>query len=172
MTMALTLVARAVTAGSWLAVVGVPDLGIEAASELGVPPSRLVMVSSGRGPKEWAERVAAAADGFDILLTCPPAGAVRMERKLANRVKARGVVLVAVGRSTPGIATDIDFATSRVVWRGIGGGWGALTGRDVVVQVGGRRVPLPIEREMCLPGPSGAVALVGDPDVVALDRAG
>src|SRR5687768_7876313 len=73
--LALALASRATTAGSWLAVVGVAPIGIEAAGELGVAVDRLVSVdANGCRPDEWADRVAAAADGFELLLTMPPAG--------------------------------------------------------------------------------------------------
>ena len=73
--LALALAARATRAGSWLAVVGLPDLGLDAARELGVALDRLVSVEADpRRPAVWAERVAAVADGFELILTCFPAG--------------------------------------------------------------------------------------------------
>ena len=159
--LALALAARATTTGSWLAAVGVPMLGVEAVAELGVPLARLVAVESGGGPAEWAERVGAAADGFDLILTRPPAGAERVVRKIKQRLQARGVVLLAVGPASPGVSCDVEFATTAVEWAGLGDGHGALMGRRAVVRVGGRRVPRQIERELWLPGPTGSVAAVG-----------
>lgn len=143
-----------------MAVVGVPDLGIEAAGELGVALSRIVVVDAGSGPKQWAERVTAAADGFDLILTRPPVGADRVARKLVNRLQASGAVMVSVGRTTPGIACDIELTTTHLGWYGIGSGWGAVTSRDVAVNVGGRRVPRTVEHVVCLPGPLGTIEIV------------
>lgn len=160
MSLALALASRATTTGSWLAVVGVPMLGVEAVAELGVPLSRLVAVGADGRPSAWAERVGAAADGFDLILTRPPAGADRVVRKVRQRLQARGVVLIAVGPSSPGIACDVEFTTTAVSWEGLGRGHGSLTGRRATVRVGGRRVPRPVERELWLPGPTGGVAAV------------
>ncbi len=159
MSLALALAARATVTGSWLAVVGVPMLGVEAVAELGVPLSRLVAIDSDGRPATWAERVGAAADGFDLILTRPPAGADRVVRKVRQRLQARGVVLIAVGPSSPGIACDVEFSTTATAWEGVGRGHGSLMGRRATVRVGGRRVPRPVERELWLPGPTGGAAV-------------
>jgi hypothetical protein len=178
MSIALALASRAVVAGSWLAVVGVPMLGLEAADELGIPLSRTVSVDVDGGPTVWGERVAAAADGFDLLLTRPPAGAERVVRKVRHRLQARGVVMIAVGPTTPGVSCDLELTTTRVVWTGLGQGSGHLVGRCATVRVDGRRVPRPIERELWLPGPTGRITVAGDldgrvgPEAVELSRAG
>lgn len=185
MSLALALVARAVTAGSWLAVVGVPMLGIDAAIELGVSPSRLVMVDADGGPSVWADRVAAAADGFELILTCPPPGAERIAGKVRTRLQACGVVMlvvgsgVGVGSTSPSVACDLEFTTTAVSWEGLGQGHGYLFGRRATVRAGGRRQPRPIERQLWLPGPHGRVELVEPVDqeravapVIELSRAG
>lgn len=184
MSLALSLGSRAAATGAWLAVVGVPMLGAEAAGELGVPLERLVMVGTDGRPATWAERVGAAADGFDLILTRPPAGAERVVRKVRQRLQARGVVLLAVGPTAPGISCDIEFSTASVEWAGVGVGHGSLMGRRAMVRVSGRRMPRSVERELWLPGPHGRVEAVtrsgeqfGDssPETtpfVALSRAG
>jgi hypothetical protein len=158
--LAFALVARAASDGSWVAAVGMPSFGIEAAGELGVPLARLVAVDVDGGATAWAERVAAAADGFELIVTCPPAGAERATRRVRQRLQANGVVLVAVGSSTPNMACDTDLTTTHVEWLGIGQGAGHLMGRRVGVQVHGRRVPRPVERDLLLPGPDGRIAPV------------
>jgi hypothetical protein len=155
--LALALVAEAVQAGSWLAAVGTPTLGLDAAAELGITLSRLVMVDAGDGTPAWAERVAAAADGFELIVTAPPVGAERAVRKVRQRVQARGAVLVAVGQATPGVACDLELSTTSVVWDGIGHGSGHLVCRRATVQVTGRRTPRPVARELLLPAPGGGV---------------
>jgi hypothetical protein len=169
MSLALALAARATTTGSWLAVVGVSMLGVEAVAELGVPLSRLVSIESDGRPATWAERVVAAADGFDLILTRPPAGAERVVRKVKQRLQARGVVLLAVGPSSPGVSCDVEFSTTAVTWAGLGDGHGSLLGRRATVRVGGRRVPRPIECEMWLPGPSGRVVARQDHEHTQVD---
>ena len=163
MSLSLALAARATATGSWLAAVGVPMLGVDAVAEFGVPLSRLVSIDADGGPSAWAERVGAAADGFDLILTRPPAGAERAVRKIKQRMQARGVVLFAVGPISPGVSCDVEFTTTSVEWAGIGRGHGSLMGRRAVVRVGGRRVPRPVERELWLPGPAGGLAVVEPP---------
>jgi hypothetical protein len=177
--LAVALASRSVITGSWLAVVGLPMLGIEAAGELGLPLSRLVLVEASCAPTVWAERVAAAADGFDLIMTRPPPGAERVVRKVRHRLQARGVVMFAVGPSSPGVSCDLEVSTTAVAWAGLGQGFGHLVGRHATVRVGGRRVPRPVERDLWLPGPDGRVALVevagaadAGCDVVELSRAG
>ena len=183
MSLALGLLARPVASGSWLAVVGVPMLGVEAVGEMGVPLERVVGVDAGSGPSAWAERIAAVIDGFELVLTRPPAGADRVLRKIASRLQARGAVLVPVGPSTPGVACDIELTTTSVDWLGLDGGAGHLVARRARVRAGGRRLPRPVETELLLPGPDGRVVPIPDvavssdqrphaSEMIALDRAG
>jgi hypothetical protein len=155
---ALALAARATAAGAWLAVVGMPTLGVEAARELGVAVDRLVSVdATGCRPGEWADRVAAAVDGFELVLTRPPGQAERMIRKVRQRVKARGAVLLTVG--DPGGA-DVVLEAVSGEWQGLGHGHGHLRRRRVVVRAGGRRFPRPVECQLWLPGITGRAELV------------
>ena len=79
----------------WLAVVGVPTFGLEAAEEFGIPLERVVGVDPGRDQDDtgaWAELVAATFDGFEVVVTKVPqrlnavlAGASRRACRLARR---------------------------------------------------------------------------------------
>lgn len=69
----VALAAEAVAAGSWMAAVDLPAIGVEAAAELGVALDRLVRVDT-RATSSWADVVAAAVDGFDLVLTRPAPG--------------------------------------------------------------------------------------------------
>jgi hypothetical protein len=152
------LISRAVGTGSWVAFVGAPMAGIEAAAELGVSLARVVFVDVDGGPSVWAERVAAAADGFELIVTCPPIGAERVARRVRQRLQARGVVLLALSPSleqSPSLACDLELTASAVRWAGIGQGCGYLMARRVTVRVSGRRVPRQLEREILLPCPNG-----------------
>jgi len=164
MSLALTLASRSVVVGSWLAVVGIPMLGAEATAEFGIPLSRLVVVDAVGGPTVWAERVAAAADGFEIVMTRPPAGAERVLRKVRTRLQARGVVLIAVGPTSAGVSCDLELTTTSVAWGGLGQGSGHLIARRATVSASGRRMPRPVELDLWLPAPDGQVSLVATDD--------
>lgn len=156
--LAFALVADAVRAGAWLAAVDVAWLGVEAVGELGVPLNRLVRVDSGESPAAtWAEVVAAAVDGFEVVITQPPARSeAGLLRRVQTRVQARGAVLVVVG-DTPGSA-DIILRTSAPVWDRVANGDGHLHARRLHVEASGRRVPQGRRTELWLPGPTGGVA--------------
>lgn len=160
LSLAFATVAAAARAGSWLAVVGVPVVGIESLAEFGVPLERVVAVDAGTGASVWAERVAAAADGFELIVTQPPPGAERAERKLRQRLQARGAVLVAVDTGAPRVGCDLTISAVAPHWSGIGRGYGHLTTREVELRLEGRRVPRPIERTVRLPGPGGCLRAV------------
>jgi hypothetical protein len=159
---ALALTVRAVSDGAWLAVVGIDDFGIEAATELGLAAGRVVAIAAAT-PQEWAERTAAAADGFELILTVPPAGAERAIRKIRQRLQARGSVLIVVPRATGTggfTSVDVEIATSDGEWLGIGVGHGRLVARRVTMRSSGRRVPQPVTIDCWLPGPDGRVDVV------------
>ncbi len=149
-TVALRLVAAAIEAGSWMAIIDVPTLGLDAACELGVVLERVVSIGTDE-PGQWAEVVAAAADGFDVVLTCVP-DEVRPAtlRKVATRLQQRGVVMLVVGDPGP-LVCDGVIETGRQMWRGIGAGWGHLGQRSFDVVATGRRLPGQRRRTMEFP---------------------
>jgi len=161
--LALALVARPAADGAWVAVVGLPDLGVEAAVEHGLPVERIVSIEA-RSTSEWADRMVAAADGIDLLLTTPPPDADRVMRQLRRRIQAKGsvVVLVPSGRGpvAPVVGADVDLVTTGASWVGIGDGHGRLMARRVTIRAGGRRMPRPVSIECWLPGPDGRVDIV------------
>lgn len=166
--LAIATAARGVADGAWLAVIGVDGFGIEAAIEHGIAPERVVQIPAS-GPIDWAERLAVAVDGFELILTCPPRGADRQMRKLRQRLQARGGVLLAVppvpmgsgtAHGTVAIGADIELATREVAWVGIEQGNGRLLARRVTITSSGRRVPRPITIDCWLPGPDGRVDVV------------
>ena len=165
---AVALVAGAVRAGSWVLLLDASTVGLEALAELGVPLHRVVAVATGSGPAAWAERVAAAADGFELILTVPPRGAERVERRVRQRLHARGAVLVSVGvaTATHSVGCDITVTTTAPRWVGIGQGHGRLVAREVDVVVAGRRIPRPAQRTLWLPGPDGRVTVASPAEPV------
>ena len=137
---ALALVAAAVTAGAWMAVVDLPTIGLDAAGELGVPLERIVAVGTGGDPARWVEVVAAAADGFDVLLVRVPSElSAAGSRKLTVRLRQRDVVTIVLGDPVA-MSCDGVLHTDAPQWAGLGDGHGHLRERRVVVQASGRRL--------------------------------
>ncbi len=82
--------------GAWVAVVGVPDLGILAASERGINLDRTILVPE---PGEaWLEATAALIDVVP-LVAIKPASQVSeaTASRLAARLRKRGAALVSLG---------------------------------------------------------------------------
>ena len=149
--LALAVSAAAMEAGSWMALVDVPTLGLDAAVELGVPLHRVVRVTGG----DWPSTVAAALDGFDLVVTSVPRGLRRAETTmLSSRIRQRGAVVIAVG-GTEAFACDSTLRTEEPAWEGLGSGHGRLCRRHVAVHSGGRRIPLERSARYLLPGARG-----------------
>ncbi len=99
---ALALSASATRLGSWLAVIGVPQLGVGAAIEAGVAIERIVLAQPPRASREWVATVAALVEGFDVLIVAPPASlSAHDARRLQTRVTARQSVLIVVHLPPP-----------------------------------------------------------------------
>lgn len=159
---ALALCARTSQSGSWLALVGVPWIGVEAARELGVSLERTVSVHVDRGEiGQWAERVAAAVDGFDLVLTrIPERAGDRVLRRIGQRLTSRGGVLIdVVPRVRAGHPrhADLVLGASARGWQGIDRGSGHVRSRWVTLEVSGRRAARAASVRCCLPAPGGAL---------------
>lgn len=148
--LALALVAPAVAAGSWLVTIDVPTIGLDAASEFGVALERVVAVRT--PPARWADVVAAAADGFDLLLTRVPGDvSPAVARKVATRIRQRDAVMVVLG--DPGaLSCDGVLDAGSAEWVGVGDGHGHLQQRRVVVDASGRRLHGHRRCRLVLPG--------------------
>ena len=158
-TLALALLQGPSAAGAWCAVVGMPDLGTEAAAGLGVDLDRLVLVP--RPGEQWLAVVAALVDVVSVVLVRPPAPGQGVPRigeatagKLASRLRQREAVLVTLGEWP---RTDARLAVTESAWAGIGSGFGHLVGRQATVAStaaawSGREK----SRRLWLPGPGGA----------------
>lgn len=141
--LALALVAPTVATGSWLALIDLPAVGLDAVGEAGIALERVVAVAS----DDPAATLAAAADGFDVVLVggagrsrvrgpVPPAVSARVRA----RVQQRGAVVVVVG--DPGsLPCDAVLDTADPSWEGLGDGHGRLCRRTVEVRAEGRRIP-------------------------------
>ena len=172
--LALSLAAGPSLGGAWVAVAGLPQVGVAAAVELGVAPERLVMVAEPAqrfDDGQWAEVLAVMIDGFDVLLLGPGAHAVKAvtARRLVARLQSRGAVLLSVmtGGGSSAFGADLRFEAMDAAWQGLGEGHGVARGRRATVQLSGRRVPRPRRAEMWLPTADGAVEAVASIAAVA-----
>ncbi len=158
--LALALAGPVTVAGSWVAVVGLPALGLLAASELGVDLERVLLVADPE-PPGWAPTVAALLDAVEIVLVRPPARvAPSVQRRLTSRARDRGSVLLQVGGSTEAWAQAPDLVVSATAgsWVGLGPGHGRLQARRLEVAVTGRRgADRPRQATLWLPGPDGRI---------------
>lgn len=156
----LALLAEATAAGSWAAVVGLPDLGVLAAGEYGVALERLALV---RDPGRRASAVVAALlDGVDLVAVARTDARTMSEahaRRLSARARYRGAVLLAFG-SWPG--ADLELRCARADWTGLEAGYGYLRQREVVVTATGRGAAArPARANLLLPGPDGGIKSLG-----------
>ncbi len=148
----LCLLAAASQGGSWCAVVGLPQLGLVAAAELGVSLDRLALVPF-PGP-QWTGVVATLLDGFDIVVIAaagPVAASVRAQ--LAARARQRGSVLMPF---TAGgwEGADISLTPEKSTWHGLAWGKGRLRSRELTVCARGRgSAERPRRSTFWLPGP-------------------
>jgi len=148
--------------------VGLPSLGLVAAAELGVKLERLALVPY--PGDQWTAVAAALLDGVDLLLLGPPARARASDaRRLAARVRERGVVMVVLdGGGRAGAfgwpeSPDFKLAVVRSAWDGLGVGYGHLRARRVEVALSGRRAAARERRQLLwLPGPEGQAVPVGE----------
>jgi hypothetical protein len=160
--LALALVAGASAAGSWVAAVGLPDLGIVAAAESGIVLERLALVPA-PGARAWPTVVAALLDAVDVVLVRPPAGLpAGQARRLAARARERGAVLVPLGAWSEPADLRLTVVTSS--WQGLGQGHGRLQARRVEVVAGGRGAAARERRlPLWLPAPDGTIAAAALP---------
>ncbi|PSK96625.1 hypothetical protein CLV30_1255 [Haloactinopolyspora alba] len=161
--LALALMAGPSQAGSWCAVVGVPDLGVPAASGMGCDPERMLLIDE---PGErWVDVVAALLGAVDVVLVCPPARAPSpVVRRLSALARTSGSCLVVAG-AWEGAMARLRVESS--LWTGVGQGHGHLRGRRVRVVAEGRGAGGRSRSAwLWLPGPDGSVRPA---DLVAVD---
>jgi hypothetical protein len=161
-TLALGLLQGPSAAGAWCAVVGMPDLGIEAAAGLGIDLDRLVLVP--HPGEHWLTVVSALIDVVSVVLVRPQTreGRVRITdgsaSKLASRLRQREAVLVSMG-DWPGAEARLSVTDSS--WSGLGSGFGHLAARQVTVSsTAARWQGRAKSRRVWLPGPDQTVSAV------------
>lgn len=154
----LALLAAASQAGSWCAVVGMPQLNPVTAAEMGVVLERLAFVPY--PGTHWTAAVAALLDGFDVVVAAPPGPiAASVASRLAARARQRGSVLLPAG---PLCATwsgaDLTIEAARGEWTGLGAGRGRLRARKLTVRAWGRgSASAPREVTVMLPAATGVL---------------
>ena len=160
--LALALLAGPSAAGSWSAAVGVSNLGLAAAAELGVALDRFVVVAD--PPRDaWATVVATLVDALDVVLVRARYRVAGNDaRRLIARARERGAVLVVLGDGWPE-APDVRVRVTRAEWLGIGEGHGHLQSRRVRIEADGRRGAARLRQvELWLPAVGGGVASVDE----------
>jgi hypothetical protein len=147
------LLAEATATGSWAALVGMPNLGLRAAAELGVAVDRLALV---RHPGAGLPRVVAALlDGMDLVAVDPARLTDSQIHRLSARARHRGTVLVSTG---PWPGADLELTQDTAAWSGLGDGHGHLVERAVRVGVRGRGAATrATETRLYLPAEGGTV---------------
>lgn len=158
--LALSLLGSALGGDGWAAGVGLEELGLVAADELGVRLERLLMVEA-PGPAQLASVVASLVEVVDVVCLGPgvPVRA-RDARRLMARAREQEAVLFHLdgGRAWPQ-ALDVMLAVEPGPWSGIGSGHGHLRSRPVTITATGRRSMAKARSvEVLLPGPDGALA--------------
>lgn len=131
-TLTLALMAGPSGAGAWCGVVGIDDLGLEAAAQWGVDLERTVLVPD--PGEQWVEAVAALVDIADLVVLRSPRGRIApsLAERLAARLRERSAALVVQGE-WPRCAARLRLA--EVSWSGVGRGEGLLRARRAVVEV-------------------------------------
>lgn len=130
----LALLAGPSAAGGWTALVGMPEYGLLAASELGVVSERLLLVDDPR--ERWTEVVAALLDGIQVVAVRPgyqPSPA--LSRRLVAVARKHGSALVVPGAWA---GADLNLRVAAPRWRGVHDGHGRLRSRLVEVTATGR----------------------------------
>jgi hypothetical protein len=143
----MTLLATPSAAGTWCAVVGMPEFGVEAAQHFGVNLERLVLVP--HPGEQWLAVTATIADVMGLVVTRPPKRATDSNvARLAARLRQRGTTMLVLG-SWP--QTEAMLSLTQSQWHGIGAGHGHLAAREVTVTVTSRASGRPRSTRLWLP---------------------
>lgn len=177
--LALTAAAASSRAGSWVAIVGIADVGLAALEGCGLDPDRVLVVP--RVPSSsWAQVVAVLVAAVDVVVVGPPFGRgdghrdrgsprgsggvvpPRVGRRLATVVRERSAVLFTVGWDVPGVDPVVRLDVVAATWEGMGEGHGSLVARRVeVVRSGRAAAAQPLRHSLWLPDADGRVRVAG-----------
>ncbi len=151
MSLTLTLLAAPMDTGAWAAVMGLPEFGVIAATDFGIPLHHLALVPD---PGDtWLEATAALLDSIDIVVLAPPRRCKASDaRRLSARARQRGSVLIICPPAhTPHRANtpcwpesaDIELTVRDNEWQGMQCGHGRLRNRELDIVASGRRLAGP-----------------------------
>ena len=150
----LALLAEPSQAGSWCGVVGIPELGAEAAGSAGVVLERLVLVS--QPGERWLSVVAALAEALPLVAVRPPAQVRDADAaRLAARLRERSSVLLVCG-DWPRVTAKLGIAEAH--WSGLGSGHGYLDSREVLVNATNRYSGISRTARLMLPDSTGRLS--------------
>lgn len=155
----LSLAIAAMGEDSWCAIAGMPDLGLRAALDAGLDPTRLALAPA--HGEHRPQVLSALADGVGVLVLGPGLDlAPALWRSLLGRARtADTLVLAAV---PPGRA-DLSLRSTTRSWTGLGAGSGRLRSRRLAVSAVGRGIAGQREVEVLLPQVGGMIASVPQP---------
>jgi len=161
-TLAMALLSGPSAAGSWCAVVGVPEFGAQAALAQGIDLDRLVLVPD--PGDQWLPVTAALVDVLPAVVLRPSGRISDGDAgRLAARLRKREAALIVLG-DWPGAEASLRIVRSE--WEGIGEGVGLLRGRRVEVAVESRGLRSR-SRWVRLPGPDAGARISEDAAVGA-----
>ncbi|WP_298129457.1 hypothetical protein [Micropruina sp.] len=150
----LTLLAEPSRAGTWCGVIGLPELGIEAAEQAGLNLDRVALVP--RPGERWFAITAALAEVLPVVAVRPGNRVREADAgRLSARLRSSGTALLVAG-AWPRVEATLSMSAPH--WSGVGAGHGYLTSRDVLVTVTSKRSPAPRQARVALPDASGGLS--------------
>lgn len=147
----LALLAEPSQSGIWCGVIGMPELGAEAAEHAGIDLARLVLIPE-PGPR-WLAVASTVAEVLAVVAVRPRSRVTDGDMsRFAARLRDRGAVLLVQG---PWPQAEASLELSEPRWSGLGRGHGYVSGREVTVTARSRRWPSARRQRMLLPGAEG-----------------
>lgn len=135
--LALACLGAAMPRGAWGAIVGMPDLGIEAARDLGVPMDRIALVP--HPGRSWLDVVASLAEAMPVVLAVSPGRVSPTEAaRLAARLRQASSTLLVEG-PWPNATTVVRQV--RAEWEGLADGDGRIAAGSLVVEAASGGAP-------------------------------
>lgn len=130
----LALASEASRDGSWMAIVGMPQVGVLSAARRGIDLAKLALIPY-PGTQAPAA-LGACVDGMDVVIVGERlALSDADQRRLAALARERGSVILASGSWR---SAHVTLTVERSRWSGLGAGEGRLREREVTVAVSGK----------------------------------
>ncbi|WP_278314589.1 hypothetical protein [Lolliginicoccus levis] len=133
------VLAEVTRAGGHAALLGLPDLGLLAAAEMGADLRRIALIP--RPGQDPAQIISVLVEGMDLVVIGPGGLDVAPARARAINARLRGkkTVLAVLGSEWPGARTTIAAHVRR--YAGVSRGRGRLRSLELLVTVEGRGLP-------------------------------